>query len=47
MSGLNGAIRPERSVLARLSYIEMNWSELRGSNSRPPAPKAGALTKLR
>jgi hypothetical protein len=25
----------------------MNWSGWRDSNPRPPAPKAGALTKLR
>lgn len=27
--------------------LEYNWSERKDSNLRPPAPKAGALTRLR
>ena len=29
------------------AVTEENWSGRRDSNSRPPAPKAGALTRLR
>ena len=39
--------RRRLSCLRRHAWPGLSWSGWRDSNSRPPAPKAGALTKLR
>jgi hypothetical protein len=39
-------MKPQRSTL-RLNLYEKNWSGRADLNGRPPAPKAGALTRLR
>jgi hypothetical protein len=48
-SVMRGNVAPTLAPTRRSAKINntLNWSGWRDSNPRPPAPKAGALTKLR